>query len=94
MRNLLDLAVSLIVVYGLDNLVVANLPWIVRREGVNSVVAPKVLQFVLIPSAELLFQLLCSIIYLLLQGLLLQEPLMLRIVHPLHNATLLFNGHP
>jgi hypothetical protein len=88
-----DLYLSLVVIDSLDYLVVSNLSRVIRWQWVYAVVAAQVFQLILLSGTLLLTELAGECIYLFFKCLLLQEPLVLHVMHMLNNSALLLHAH-
>lgn len=86
-----DLDLGLVIVDSLDYLVVPDLPRVVCGQRVDAIVASEILQLVLLTCPLLLPELPGEGIDLLLEGLLLEEALVLHVMHVLNDATFLLN---
>lgn len=86
-----DLDFGLIIVDSLDYLVVADLPWVICGQGVDAIVPPEVFELILLTCPLLLPELPGEGVDLLFEGLLLEESLVLHVMHVLDDATFLLN---
>jgi len=93
-RDLPYLYLRLIIVHSFDYLVVTDLPGVFRGEWVDAVIATKVLELIFLPSPLFLPQLSSKRVNLLLQRLLLQQPLMLHVMHVLYYPSFFLDADP
>ena len=57
LSDLPDLNFSLVVINNFDDLIIAHLAWVIRRQRIYAIVSPEVLHLVLLPVPQLFLQL-------------------------------------